>query len=143
MWLIVAGIVLFVLAYGATESYAMLIKDESVDIGGVIEHEMVSVMGAVERAYQRRSIQPVLTDYRRPGTGSLHNIGLAMDFRTFDVPMDQRNSIAFEVSQELGPAYRAIREEDTHRWYWRAGISEGTRSDMPSVAPHLHVEYNP
>src|SRR5687767_3987809 len=56
---------------------------------------------------------------------SEHYTGLALDFRTHNVPADKRAKLVQTVTEALGPDYDVI---------WEA---QGTPNE------HLHVEYDP
>lgn len=56
------------------------------------------------------------------GDGTLHDDGEALDFRSRDIPLDQREPIRAQISKALGKDYDVILEENP---------------------PHYHLEHDP
>ena len=115
---------------------------EGVNLNQEIEVEMTPVIYVVERVWSRHGLQSTLTDYWRPGSGGMHAVGLAMDFRTYDVATKLREQLAFETSVALGPGYQVILEDGRQRWYYRAGKLTAFGDAEVSRPKHMHVEFD-
>lgn len=119
----------------------MLVK-AGVNLNNNLQREMLPVISAVQAVWDRYGYTPVITDYYRDDPNSLHAIGLALDFRTFDVASTLRETMASEVSLLIGSNFEVILEEGNKRWYYRAGQFNGERIVSHNVAPHMHVEHD-
>lgn len=94
-------------------------------VRGVVD--AVFLMRAGREAVLTSSLRP-----NRPGGSSLHDSGLADDYRTRDLDVKLQREIAEAVAEILGPDFDVILEGE-------AAFHDRYR-DSP---PHLHVELDP
>lgn len=122
--------------------HGMLIK-AGVNLNSNVRGEMIPVLSAVESIWARYGQgPPTITDYYRSDPSSLHAVGLALDFRTYNIAPSLRETLAGEVSLLIGRSYEVILEDGTNRKYWRNGQYNGERHVTNSVPPHMHVEFD-
>lgn len=83
---------------------------EGVDIAG-IRPEMVIAAMVCESIYNKYDLDPVITSCKdgKHMRGSLHYSGMALDYRTRDIPTDGlKNTIAREIATALGSQFDVV-----------------------------------
>jgi hypothetical protein len=95
----------------------------NVDIGG-LRPEMVLACLILQPIFMRHGATLIITsgDDGEHGFGSLHFVGLALDFRSRDLDDEDRRDILVEGRAALGAQYDFIHEENP---------------------PHFHCEFQP
>jgi hypothetical protein len=105
--------------------------------------EVLTLRAAVSGAWLAQGLEPpIITSSFRDGDTGAHGRNQAEDYRTFDISSDQRFLVAADASRRAGWLYQFILEDGTQRWYYRNGIFEGFRNDLPYIPKHLHGEYD-
>lgn len=99
----------------------MIYHKHSVDLNG-IKPEIMWGGIVVASVYERLGYDCVVTSVNdgSHSRGSLHYVGMAMDFRIRHVPEEQHQQLRDLIDESLGPQYDVVLE-----------------------STHIHVEYQP
>lgn len=99
----------------------MIRVKKGVDLSGLRPEILLAIVVA-DSVYARHGEECVVTSVREGthGRGSLHFVGLAVDFRTKRIDPDKVRSIAEEIGSRLGAQYDVVLKPN-----------------------HIHVEFQP
>lgn len=110
--------------YETQSGTKVLLKDHSVDVGSVAPGVLDKVVQAARPSYAQRDVlESFVVTSAHDGThsdDSLHDDGLAIDFRVWGFTDPQREAAATEIQRRLGKRWDVVDEVD-----------------------HLHIEYDP